>query len=92
MGVIFRLLFLSALSACSFADDSLLAPGQKLNDFSWPSAFNNLPGQRLAEQIGHPVMLIWTDDCDRCEEQRPQGVDRLSHGRGAGPSGRRRTG
>lgn len=69
MGVIFRLLFLSALSACSFADDSLLAPGQKLNDFSWPSAFNNQPGQRLAEQIGHPVMLIWTDDCDRCEEQ-----------------------
>ncbi|MAD43953.1 MAG: hypothetical protein CMH98_03005 [Oceanospirillaceae bacterium] len=47
----------------------MLAPGQMVDDFSWPSAVQGQPGQRLAEQRGYPVMLIWTDDCHRCEER-----------------------
>ena len=69
MGVIYRLLFLTLFTTRALAGPSLLAPGQMVDDFSWPSAVQGQPGQRLAEQRGYPVMLIWTDDCHRCEER-----------------------
>lgn len=43
-----------------------LKPGDKVADFSLPS-LNGAP-QRLSEQIGRPVMLIWLNECDACEE------------------------
>lgn len=43
-----------------------LAPGMSVPDFSLPAS--NGWGQRLAERKGEAVMLIWLDDCDRCEE------------------------
>lgn len=44
-----------------------LEPGDNVPDFVMPST-NGAP-QRLSEQVGKPVMLIWLDECDRCEEE-----------------------
>jgi hypothetical protein len=43
-----------------------LEPGDKVPDFVMPST-NGAP-QRLSEQVGQPVMLIWLGECNRCEE------------------------
>lgn len=43
-----------------------LEPGDRVPDFVMPAS-NGAP-QRLSEQIGQPVMLVWLHDCDRCEE------------------------
>lgn len=43
-----------------------LEPGDRVPDFVMPSS-NGAP-QRLSELIGRPVMLIWLDECDHCEE------------------------
>lgn len=72
MGHFIRFLFLSLLSfsaqSAAAEDAARLAPGQAVEDFSMPSAVGGW-GQRLLEQRGKPVMLIWLDRCDRCEEQ-----------------------
>jgi len=65
------LIFLSA-AAIAFADNVQLEEGQQVEDFSWPSAHSGEPGQRLLEQRGNPLLLIWTGRCDRCEEQLMQ--------------------
>jgi hypothetical protein len=44
-----------------------LEPGDKVPDFVMTSS-NGAP-QRLSEVIGKPLMLIWLDDCNRCEEK-----------------------
>lgn len=44
----------------------ILKTGDKVPDFTMMSS-NGAP-QRLSEQIGHPVMLIWIDDCNECSE------------------------
>ncbi|WP_430462585.1 hypothetical protein ACQUQU_07310 [Thalassolituus sp. LLYu03] len=49
------------------AQSANLLPGQVVEDFTLPSAVGSW-GQRLAEQKGRPVMLIWTNRCNRCEE------------------------
>jgi peroxiredoxin len=43
-----------------------LEPGDKVPDFVMPST-NGAP-QRLSEQVGSPVMLVWLDHCDACAE------------------------
>lgn len=43
-----------------------LEPGDKVPDFVMTST-NGAP-QRLSEQIGRPLMLIWLSECDRCQE------------------------
>lgn len=40
--------------------------GDAVPDFVMPSS-NGAP-QRLSEQVGNPVMLVWLGDCDSCEE------------------------
>lgn len=45
-----------------------LEPGDLVPDFVMP-ATNGAP-QRLSEQIGHPIMLVWLNDCDACEEEQ----------------------
>jgi len=64
MGYSARPVLLIALLFSSWA--MALKPGDKLPDFVMP-ADNGWP-QRLSEQIGSPVMLIWLDDCDACGE------------------------
>lgn len=39
----------------------------RVPDFSLPA--HNGWGQRLAEMKGQALVLIWLDDCDRCEER-----------------------
>jgi hypothetical protein len=51
---------------CTLTTAEALEPGDKVPDFVMPSS-NGAP-QRLSEQIGKPVMLIWLDECDQCEE------------------------
>jgi len=69
MGRFVRFLVLIAAFAVNhIASAQTIAPGEKVDDFSLPAA-NGEWGQRLAEQKGLPVMLIWTDRCDRCEER-----------------------
>jgi hypothetical protein len=43
-----------------------LEPGEKVPNFVMPGS-NSSP-ERLSEKIGKPLMLIWLDDCDQCEE------------------------
>lgn len=43
-----------------------LEPGDHVPDFVMASA-NGAP-QRLSEQIGRPVMLVWLNDCNACAE------------------------
>ncbi len=72
MGHFIRLLFLSLCVISAQAEELsaavTLAPGQLVDDFSMPSAVGGW-GQRLAEQRGKPVMLIWLDRCDQCQEE-----------------------
>ena len=51
---------------CFLSVAEALEPRDTVPDFVMPSS-NGAP-QRLSEQIGSPVMLIWLDDCDHCEE------------------------
>ena len=67
MGNFLRLLVLSLMMVPVAQAQSLL-PGDKVPDFSLPSA-NGGWGQRLSEQKGQPLMVIWTDRCNRCEEE-----------------------
>jgi hypothetical protein len=57
-------IFLIVVCIIPFA--KALEPGDKVPDFVMPSS-NGAP-ERLSEKIGKPVMLIWLDDCDPCEE------------------------
>lgn len=57
-------LLLVALFFSSWA--MALKPGDKLPDFVLP-AENGWP-QRLSEQTGTPLMLVWLDGCDGCDE------------------------
>ena len=41
--------------------------GSRVSDFVMPATKGS--PQRLSEQVGHPVMLIWLNDCDGCEEE-----------------------
>jgi len=68
MGRFIRFLVLILTVGATSALAQTIAPGEKVDDFSLPSA-NGGWGQRLAEQKGLPVMLIWTDYCDGCEER-----------------------
>ena len=43
-----------------------LTVGDKVPDFVMPT--NNGAPQRLSEQIGKPLMLVWLGGCDQCEE------------------------
>lgn len=45
-----------------------LEPGDFVPDFVMP-ATNGAP-QRLSEQIGSPILLVWLNDCDACEEEQ----------------------
>ncbi len=53
--------------ACTFSVAEALEPGDSVPDFVMPST-NGAP-QRLSEQIGQPVMLVWLNECNRCEEE-----------------------
>ena len=68
MGIIVRFFLLITLALPSLADSGIerLAPGHQLPDFTLPAV--NGWGQRLAEVKGTALMLVWLDDCDRCEE------------------------
>lgn len=72
MGHFIRFLFLNLLLLNAQADDPVkaqrLAPGQQVDDFSMPSAIGGW-GHRLLEQRGKPVMLVWLDRCNLCEEE-----------------------
>lgn len=54
-------------TACLVSATHALEPGDVVPDFVMPAA-NGSP-QRLSEQVGHPVMLIWLNDCDGCAEE-----------------------
>lgn len=62
--------FFSLVSLKTLASESeqsvIINPGDKVPDFTMMSS-NGAP-QRLSEQIGHPIMLIWMADCDGCSE------------------------
>lgn len=58
---IFLALFVSASMA------QALEPGDKVPDFVMAST-NGSP-QRLSEQLGKPVMLVWLKDCNACAEE-----------------------
>lgn len=60
-----RQIFLTLLVACSSAHS--IQVGDKVPDFVLPASDGW--AQRLSEQVGHPVMLIWLDQCDGCEER-----------------------
>ena len=72
MGHFIRFLFLSlaalTVQAAELKSTETLAPGQRVDDFSMPSAIGGW-GQRLSEQRGKPVMLVWLDRCNQCEEE-----------------------
>ncbi len=51
---------------CSVSVAQALEPGDKVPDFVMPST-NGAP-QRLSEQVGSPVMLVWLKDCNGCAE------------------------
>ncbi len=63
VGYIWKILL---IITCTIAIADALEPGDKVPDFVMASS-NGAP-QRLSEQIGKPVLLIWLDECDRCEE------------------------
>lgn len=54
------------ITVCLISMTQALEPGDLVPDFALPS-LNGAP-QRLSEQIGHPVMLVWLNDCDDCTE------------------------
>lgn len=65
--MIFRIPLLLLIAICIFPSAQALEPGDSVLDFVMLSE-NGSP-QRLSEQIGKPVMLIWLDDCDACAER-----------------------
>lgn len=60
----FLLLILGMFLSLTVRSETI-ALGQQLEDFSLPSI--NGFAKNLTEQRGMPVMLIWVDDCDRCD-------------------------
>lgn len=65
--MVFRIWPLFLILFSTFASAQSLKPGDLVPDFVMLSE-NGAP-QRLSEQIGKPVMLIWLDDCDECSER-----------------------
>ena len=65
--MVFRIWPLFLIVCCAFTSVQALEPGDQVPDFVMFSE-NGAP-QRLSEQIGKPVMLIWLDDCDACKER-----------------------
>lgn len=65
--MVFRVWPLFLIVLCNFSNVHALEPGDRVPDFVMLSE-NGAP-QRLSEQIGKPVMLIWLDDCDECSER-----------------------
>jgi peroxiredoxin len=61
------LIVFSLIVLCSFSSAQALEPGDQVPDFVMHSE-NGAP-QRLSEQIGKPVMIIWLDDCNACSER-----------------------
>merc|ERR1711879_521468 len=60
----FLLLILGMFLSLTVRSETI-ALGQQLEDFCLPSI--NGFAKNLTEQRGMPVMLIWVDDCDRCD-------------------------
>ena len=52
---------------CTTSVAIALEPGDKVPDFVMPST-NGAP-QRLSEQVGSPVMLVWLNNCNACAEE-----------------------
>lgn len=52
---------------CTTSVAVALEPGDKVPDFVMPST-NGAP-QRLSEQVGSPVMLVWLNNCNACAEE-----------------------
>tara|TARA_B100000446_G_scaffold126955_1_gene118944 strand:+ start:1364 stop:1858 length:495 start_codon:yes stop_codon:yes gene_type:complete len=65
--MVFRIWPLLLIIFTTFSSVQAIEPGDLVPDFVMPSE-NGAP-QRLSEQIGKPVMLIWLDDCDECSER-----------------------
>jgi hypothetical protein len=65
--MVFRIWPLFLIVFCTFSNVQALEPGDSVPDFVMLSE-NGAP-QRLSEQAGKPVMLIWLDDCDACAER-----------------------
>ena len=65
--MVFRIWPLFLIVFVAFSSVQALEPGDAVPDFVMFSE-NGAP-QRLSEQIGKPVMLIWLDDCDACAER-----------------------
>lgn len=64
MGYSVRSLFLIALFFSASA--AALKPGDTMPDFAMP-ADSGWP-QRLSEQLGEPVVLVWLSSCDGCDK------------------------
>jgi hypothetical protein len=65
--MVFRIWPLFLIVFSTFSCAQALEPGDLVPDFVMLSE-NGAP-QRLSEQVGKPVMLIWLDDCDECSER-----------------------
>lgn len=65
--MVFRIWPLFLIVICAFNGVQALEPGDSVPDFVMLSE-NGAP-QRLSEQVGKSVMLIWLDDCDACAER-----------------------
>ena len=52
---------------CTVSAAHSLEPGDKVPDFVMPST-NGAP-QRLSEQVGSPIMLVWLNNCNACAEE-----------------------
>lgn len=65
--MVFRIWPLFLIIFSTFTSVQALEPGDLVPDFVMLSE-NGAP-QRLSEQIGKPVMLIWLDDCNACAER-----------------------
>ncbi len=55
------------ITVCFISMTQALEPGDVVPDFAMP-ATTGAP-QRLSEQIGHPVMLVWLNNCNGCREE-----------------------
>jgi hypothetical protein len=65
--MVFRVWQLLLIAICTLASVQALELGDSVPDFVMLSE-NGAP-QRLSEQVGKPVMLIWLDDCNACSER-----------------------
>ena len=65
--MVFRIWPLFLIIFSTFTSVQALEPGDLVPDFVMLSE-NGAP-QRLSEQIGKPVMLIWLNDCNACAER-----------------------